>query len=105
MADTTSQIYAEIRDDQKNGSLPGGAVNRLFGDHQGNLCVTQAMPSYAELARQGCLFVAQDPTTRPAVAAMPTTTAISTLYNGNSELSGKCLILFAVSYIVTANTA
>ncbi len=83
-------------------NYPGNSTAQMNLNAYGEQCFAQGTPQMLELNRQGAFFIACDPTARAGVVAIPTTTAVSTLYNGDTSLS---YVLDRITFGVVANTA
>lgn len=71
------------------------------GNVYGEVLMAQGTPPMLEINRQGNFFIAQDPTVRAAVVAIPSTQAVSTLQNNDTTLS---YVLDRITFQVAANT-
>jgi len=67
--------------------LGGSAAVEMSGDKNGNAYIAQALPPYAVLCASGASVRVDCTTAVAAVAAIPTTTAMLTVWNGDATKS------------------
>lgn len=93
---------------QTLGLRRGGAANNVlvptYNNEKGEQLVAQGMPAYSEMARLGAGWQAIDTNALAAVAAVPTTTAGLTLWNGEPA-GGKSYVIDRVGLISVVTTA
>lgn len=80
---------------------PEGPDNPIVANTRGEVCVVQALPPAAELVRLGNSYVTIGTAVAP-VAALPTTAAHLSLWNGENP-GGKAYIIDAVGTAITTS--
>jgi hypothetical protein len=107
MAQNTVDNYGFVRNTDAFNS-PAGADQQFTLNGRGDLLVTQALPPLSELVRQGNVWSMRLATGSAvnAIVALPTTTALTTLYNGE-PVGGKSYIILSAwaNTIVSAAAA
>ncbi len=102
-------IIARLKASVKGGSeccyMDHGQEASLVSNGRGDLLVAQSLPARAEIARLGQTWTLMAPTPVAPVAALPTTAAQLSIYNGEAPGNGKSYVLDAVGAIVTTSAA
>lgn len=99
-----ARVFAFVRHLVEN-LLPDGAEDQqLHLNPRGDLIVTQALPTGAELARMGRSFQAILATAVAPVVAIPTTASLMGLWNGEPD-GGRTYVIDGIGVLTVALTA
>ena len=101
---TDMNILAQVRDNTSVDDAPQGTLKIPMINNRRELLVAQGLPERTELVRQGASWVFVHSTATAAVTALPTTTAVLTIFN-NEASTGKVYIVDAVGAVVTVASA
>ncbi len=84
---------------------PQNSTTALPLNQHAEQCLQSNGMPLMEANRQGQYFIARDPTKRACVVAIPTVTAVSSLYNGEPVGSNLVYVLKRISFVVNENTS
>ncbi len=84
---------------------PQNSTQALTLNHFGEQCVQPNGMALMEANRQGEYFIACDSTARAGVVAVPTTQAVSSLFNNEPATSNLVYVLKRITFSVVANTS
>lgn len=108
MAQSTVNVYPTTKGAAELYNNSASQESQLVSNPRGDLLVSQSLPPYAELVRLGNTWTMRTATASAfnAVAALPTTLAATTLYNGEAS-GGKSYVIHSAfcTTIVTAAAA
>ncbi len=84
---------------------PQNSTQALPLNQMGEQCIQSNGMAMMEVSRQGQYFIACDSTARAGVVAIPSTLAVSSLFNNEPATSNLVYVLKRVTFQVVANTS